>query len=376
MKKSRSENLPKLILSLWLIMLLLSMPPVLAISVNPLATPVKLTAKETINLSKPVSSEDELVIALSDSLNRVCENLNLTINNHPQWFTKQKFDQCMKRANSMSSLIRPYYKSYNYTYTTRDNRAIKMNIQFNYKFPRKPLLHYLAEVETEATRIINTTITPRMDDYQKEIALHDYIINHARYDELNYRRNTIPDESYTPYGILIKGTGVCAGYAYTMKYLCDKVGIECIVVSGKGDGGDHAWNIVKIGGEYYHVDVTWDDPMGKDRLSYNYFNLNDEMIAVNHSWDPSLYPKCSATEYNYFHRNDLYVADMDECRKRIEKTIAAHKEHIHMQIAGFSLAVFKKMLQTVVAEQRFYGRYTYIYDEKLGIVEIKFEYSD
>lgn len=208
------------------------------------------------------------------------------------------------------------------------------------------------------------------------MALHDYIITHARYDELNYQKNTIPDESYTPYGILIKGAGVCSGYAYTMKYLCDKVGIECIVISGKADGGDHAWNMVKIGGEYYHVDLTWDDPLGKDQLRYYYFNLNDEMMAINHSWDKSLYPRCTATEYNYYHLNDLWVADMEECRERIENTIAAHKESVHMQVAGFSLAVFKKTLQSVVAEQHFYGRYTYSYDEKLGIVEIHFKYSD
>lgn len=250
-----------------------------------------------------------------------------------------------------------------------------MNIHFNYRFPRKTLLHYLNEVETKATSITKTIITPDMNDYQKEVALHDYIINHARYDDLNYRRNTVPDESYTPYGILIKGTGVCAGYAYTMKYLCDKAGIDCIVVSGKADGDDHAWNMVKIGGDYYHVDVTWDDPVGMDRLRYYYFNLSDEMMAVNHSWDRNLYPQCTATQYNYYYLNDLWVADMEECRKRIENAITAHDKNVHMQVGGFSLTVFKKMLQTVVANQRFYGRYTYSYDEELGIVEIRFQYS-
>ena len=378
MKKNLRINLLKMICYLWFFILPLGIPPFHGYAAKPAAALAILSPQQTINISEPVSSADQLVDILSDSLNRVCENLNLTIKNTNQWFSKEIFAQCMNRVDTKSLMVGLYYKgyNYNYTYNTANKSALKMNIHFNYLFPRKTLLQYLKAIETKAVNIINTVITPDMDDYQKEKALHDYIINHARYDELNFRNNTVPAESYTPYGILIKGAGVCAGYAYTMKYLCDKAGIDCIVVSGKAEGGDHAWNIVKIGGEYYHVDLTWDDPAGKDLLRYYYFNLNDEMMAVNHRWDNKLYPKCIATEYNYYQKNNLWVADMEECRERIENTIAAREEKVHMQVSGFSLPVFKKNLQTVVAEQRFYGKYSYSYDEELGIVEIKFEYSD
>jgi hypothetical protein len=344
-------------------------------SMNP-ATSLKLIIHETINLSEPVKSADELVVALSDSLNYVCENLNLTIKNTGQWFNKQMFEQCIDQANSNSQFIGPYYKGYNYTYTTGNRQLIKMNIHFNYRFPRKTLIRYLNEAESKATNILNTIIIPDMDDYQKEIALHDYIIQHASYDDLNYRKNTVPAESYTPYGILIRGIGVCSGYAYTMKYLCDKAGLESIVVSGKGDGGDHAWNIIKVEGKYYHVDATWDDPVGKERLRYYYFNLNDEMMAINHSWNRNHYPKCTATEYNYYRLNDLWVANMEECKERIENTIARHEETVQMQVGDFSLSTFQKTLKNTVSSQNFYGRYSYSYDDKLGIVEIKFQYSD
>lgn len=347
-----------------------------SISVNPVVTPVKLTPRESINIPGPVTSYHELLDIVSDSLNNVCENLTLSIKNTNHWFNKQQFDKCIDQAVSKSPLTGPYYNGYNYTYTTGNKLFIKMNIKLNYRFPRKTLLQYLNETETKATNIMTTVITPDMDDYQKEIALHDYIVNYARYDDLNYRNNTLPNESYTPYGILIKGVGVCEGYAQAMKFLCSKAGVECIVVSGQGDGGDHAWNMVKIGGKYYHVDVTWDDPVGADRSTYHYLNLSDPMIAINHTWDTNLYPQCNSTEYNYYRINNLWVESMAECKQRIENAIVNQEERIHLKVSDFTLTTFKKALRSISAKMNFIGQYSYSYDEALGIVEVEFTYSE
>lgn len=341
---------------------------------NPLFTPVKLTTRETVNITNPVKSYDELLNIISGSLNNVCENLTLSIKNTNQWFNKRQFDKCINQANLMSLRIGPYYSGYKFTSTTGDNLFIKMKIHFVYRFPRTTLLRYLNEAENKATDIVNAVITPNMNDYQKELALHDYIVNHAHYDDINYQNNTVPNESYTPYGILIKNTGVCAGYAHTMRLLLNKNGIECIVVSGKADGGDHAWNIVKLDDKYYHLDVTWDDPVGKDQLRYYYFNLTDDMIAVNHAWDQNRYPRCNTTDYNYYHINNLWVADMEECKQRIQNIVANGAKNIQLKISDFNLAAFKKTIKSVLNEMRFVGRYTYSYDEDLGIVEIEFSY--
>ena len=173
----------------------------------------------------------------------------------------------------------------------------------------------------KAEEIINSVISPDMDDYQKEKALHDYIVRHASFDYANYQNNSIPEESYTPYGVLIKGAGVCEGFAQAMELLSNKVGLECIVVVGEGDGQPHTWNIIKVGGNYYHLDVTWDDPVNAGKLSYHYFNLSDDMISVDHYWDKSIYPSCESIEYNYYQVNGLLVNNMDECRQRIKNAI-------------------------------------------------------
>lgn len=65
--------------------------------------------------------------------------------------------------------------------------------------------------------------------------------------------------------------------------------LECWVADGEADGaygwGDHAWNIVNIDGNYYHVDVTWDDPDESDNINYDYFLISDEQMSTDHKWD-------------------------------------------------------------------------------------------
>ena len=89
-------------------------------------------------------------------------------------------------------------------------------------------------------------------------------------------------------GSVIYGEALCEGYSKTFAYLCQSVGIPCVCVHGYGNGGDHMWNMVQLDGEWYHVDVTWDDPItttGEQLCRYTYFLLSDEQIRVNHIID-------------------------------------------------------------------------------------------
>lgn len=129
---------------------------------------------------------------------------------------------------------------------------------------------------------------------------HDYIIDHAKYDYSNYQKGTIPDRSYNAYGVLVKGVGVCQGYAESMQILLNKAKItNYFVVGSAGNGSSwesHAWNLVKVGSKYYHVDTTWDDPItisGKQMKTYDYFMINDSKMTKDHIWTTEDYPKAS-----------------------------------------------------------------------------------
>ena len=98
-----------------------------------------------------------------------------------------------------------------------------------------------------------------LSDAEKALLLHDRLVVWTEYDYANYLNDTIPNISYTAYGILVDQVGVCQGYALAYDYLLERVGIRCEYVSS--ELLNHAWNIVYINNKPYHVDTTWDDPI-------------------------------------------------------------------------------------------------------------------
>ena len=86
-------------------------------------------------------------------------------------------------------------------------------------------------------------------------------------------------------GPVIYGKALCEGYSKTFEYLCQSVGIPCICIRGKANDGNHMWNMVQLENNWYHVDVTWDDPIttnGNQICRYNYFLISDSQIKKTH----------------------------------------------------------------------------------------------
>lgn len=180
-----------------------------------------------------------------------------------------------------------------------------MDINFNYDFTKERMEYMKKASENKAKEIISKVLKTGMSDLEKELALHDYVVNNAKYDARLYTDN-MPSESYLDYGVLIEGVGVCDSYARAMYRLLNTAGIESIYVIGDGVSGGqiipHAWNIVKIQDNYYQLDATWNDPVlssGGDELSYAYFNVTDEKLSKDHIWDNSKYPKSTDDRFSY-----------------------------------------------------------------------------
>lgn len=106
---------------------------------------------------------------------------------------------------------------------------------------------------------------------------HDYLTN-----RIDYTFNVPYDQ--TAYSAAVNGKTVCAGYTHAFQYMMQKMGIPCSYVLGYAGGGYHAWNLVKLDGEHYAMDVTWDDPLGAppERYCYDYFNLNEQKMSADH----------------------------------------------------------------------------------------------
>ena len=113
-------------------------------------------------------------------------------------------------------------------------------------------------LEEEVNKALSVLL-PDMSDIEKALAVHDYLALNAEYDYERYLQDTLPQESYTIKGVMIDKIGVCQSYAYAYKYILLRAGVDCVLVSS--DEMQHMWNLVQIDGEWYHVDVTWDDPV-------------------------------------------------------------------------------------------------------------------
>ncbi len=164
------------------------------------------------------------------------------------------------------------------------------------------------EILNIASEVINELITEEMSDFEKEFVLHEWIINRTSYD--NEVNNQSPDAAPTPnndnpYGLLVHGKSICSGYTDTFQLFMDMVGVECISVDGTSHGGtaEHAWNMVCLDdGEWYCVDLTWDDPtiaLGGNNPQYEFFNVTSRfMRTTDHQWEDEDYPEASATLYH------------------------------------------------------------------------------
>lgn len=178
------------------------------------------------------------------------------------------------------------------------------------------------QVNVKVSQILASIITPNMRDVDKEIAIHDYVVNNVAYDDasLSTAKNKTRydnDDVNTAYAALIKGKSMCEGYAEAINQLLTAAGVESIIITGDAgtdtDGWDsHAWNLVKLDGEYYQLDATWDDPVlksGGQVLHHSYFNLTDSQIQKNHKWDASKFPQATGTKYS---QGNLTLTEKDE----------------------------------------------------------------
>ncbi len=157
--------------------------------------------------------------------------------------------------------------------------------------------------------IIGERITEDMTAYEKELAIHDWMIAWAEYDPAMV--DTFPTgepspDNDNPFGFFTYRKAICLGYTETFQLLMDLLEIPCITVHGyrESDMEEHAWNMVQLEGEWYGVDVTWDDPTSSsevsERRAHMYLNVTSQYLReTNHIWDPDTVPEATADAYHW-----------------------------------------------------------------------------
>lgn len=197
-----------------------------------------------------------------------------------------------------------------------------------------------AYVEMNAQDIVATIAKNAKTDVEKIKAVNDYIVANTAYTE---QTKSSPHSAYT---VLAEHGGVCQGYALLAHSMLQKLGFETKYIVGYVGQEGHAWNLVKLDGQWYHLDTTWNDPVPdrKGAIRYQYFLVDDRTMARDHTWIADDYPKATSTAYSYYQDvdfpaqvgnqlfyssisddNRLYVLDMTTGKaQRITKTRAQY----------------------------------------------------
>lgn len=142
-----------------------------------------------------------------------------------------------------------------------------------------------------------------MDDFSREAAVYRWVTQNVAYDysHMDVMAETSPDSS-TPYGGIVNRSAICFGYAATVRLLMELAGLECIAVVGTANVETHAWNMVRVNGEWYCLDAAWDLPDeaggGDGAPAWKYFNVTSEYMARGgRQWDYDSVPEATAEDY-------------------------------------------------------------------------------
>ncbi len=161
-----------------------------------------------------------------------------------------------------------FYLDTNYSYKYNSN-GMCIEITLNYNDTVNNIEYNKDVFEKEVNRIVNEA-NKLANDFEKEKYVYMALINEVDYDKsANYNQSA--------FSALVVGKSVCAGYARAFQLIMQRLNIPTYYVLGFAKE-EHAWNIVKLNGGYYNVDLTWDDTGGV----YKHFNLTDRDIAVTH----------------------------------------------------------------------------------------------
>lgn len=209
------------------------------------------------------------------------------------------YDECINDFNNyiqnseeveaINNYIHPFNSFENISVTTNNFNNITIEIDKIYSDDQ---IKYINEYINE---FISEYINSDMSDVEKIKIFHDYIINNTKYDndfELNTDKSTYPTHPYNAYGLLTENKAVCSGYSDVMAIFLNKIGIRNYKIASD----EHVWNYVFVNNNWYHLDLTWDDPQtsnSSDLLIYDFFLITTDELkekdVEKHNYNQNLY---------------------------------------------------------------------------------------
>ncbi len=213
------------------------------------------------------------------------------------FYCPQEYKECLNDvkdlANNQDTLsdlnnfVHPF-NSFNNIETKFDSMGrVTINVNTNYTDEQ------INQINEKIDSLSSTLINDSLGIIDNIRIIHDYIINNTKYDSNRSDNNILTYESNIAYGPLLQGFGICGGYTDAMQLFLEKLNVKNFRVSSE----NHIWNAVYLDGNWYNLDLTWDDPvitnLEADVLEHNFFMIDTkkllEIEKEEHSFNQEIY---------------------------------------------------------------------------------------
>jgi hypothetical protein len=211
-----------------------------------------------------------------------------------------------------------------------------------YFFNQAKIKEYNKKIQDTVNELAEKLQLAQGTEYEKELKVHDWICSYVSYDAQGADMSNPARvmASHNIIGVFANHTAQCEGIAKAVKVLLNAVDVKCIVVTGEatenGNTGPHAWNVVSIDNNSYQMDITWDigaAGKSKDRISYDYFNITEAMMAKDHKQDSKL-PACDSMDMNYFTKNKLNFTSKALLMAYLGMAVNKGREEFYLRLDG------------------------------------------
>ncbi len=234
-----------------------------------------------------------------ESLQDIFDIYYTVLNSGKETFTfycPHEFEACLTNVQTLANdqnllsdinnFVHPY-NGFSHIETEYDNLGrVTINVTHHYTQEDIDMINERVDI------LYNNLVNPGMSVQDNIETIHNYIINTTRYDSLRTDQGIEKYQSDIAYGPLFEGYAVCGGYTDLMALFLEKMGLKNYKISSDR----HVWNAVEINGVWYHLDLTWDDPVssdGKDYLEYTYFLVSPSKFYLvanaQHDFNKNVY---------------------------------------------------------------------------------------
>jgi len=242
-----------------------------------------------------INNKNELYETIYYVINSGATNVkryfNIDYENFEEDYNQIFSDENKIKLSTINNFVHPY-NTFDAINVSLKGYLLEISIEYKDSYPdsKKDLIN------KKVDELINELIDEDMTDEEKIKVIHDYIINTTIYDKLfcieenpEDCETTSPYQSDTAYGVLFENWGICSGYTDLMAIFLDKLEIPNYRVTNDS----HTWNAVKVEDRWYHLDITWDDPISEnDILSHSYFLITteeDSELETSHQFDENIF---------------------------------------------------------------------------------------